>query len=111
MNIKSELIKYAKWYDKATMPEDAQTDEADLVQNVESYLQTEGKNIVLSDVSGSLRFSERDVDFAYLCGVFNVSGIDGLHKEIQRLKAIGKDPHDIIEACRKQSPLTIICKH
>ena len=47
-------------------------------------------------------FSERDVDFAYLCGVFNVSGIDGLHKEIQRLKAIGKDPHDIIEACRKQ---------
>ena len=56
----------------------------------------------LGDVSGSLRFSERDVDFAYLCGVFNVSGIDGLHKEIQRLKAIGKDPHDIIEACRKQ---------
>ena len=54
------------------------------------------------DVSGSLRFSERDVDFAYLCGVFNVSGIDGLHKEIQRLKAIGKDPHYIIEACRKQ---------
>jgi hypothetical protein len=49
-----------------------------------------------------LRFSERDVDFAYLCGVFNVSGIDGLQKEIQRLKVIGKDPHDIIEACRKQ---------
>jgi len=54
MNIKDELIKYAKWYDKATMPEDAQTDEADLVQNVESYLQTEGKNIVLSDVSRQL---------------------------------------------------------
>jgi hypothetical protein len=53
-------------------------------------------------VSGSLRFSERDVDFAYLCGVFNVSGIDGLHKEIQRLKEIGKEPHDIIDACRKQ---------
>lgn len=54
MNIKDELIKYAKWYDRATMPEDAQTDEADLVQNVESYLQTEGKNIVLSDVSGQV---------------------------------------------------------
>ena len=51
--------------------------------------------------SGSLRFSERDVDFAYLCGVFNVSGIDGLHKEIQRLKAIGKDPHDIIDEFKK----------
>ena len=53
-------------------------------------------------VSGSLRFSEREVDFAYLCGVFNSSGIDGLHKEIQRLKELGKEPHDIIEACRNQ---------
>ena len=52
--------------------------------------------------SGSLRFSEREVDFAYLCGVFNTSGIDGLHNEIQRLKEIDKEPHDIIEACRKQ---------
>ena len=52
MNIKDELIKYAKWYDRATAPEDAQTDEADLVQNVESYLQTEGKHIALSAVSG-----------------------------------------------------------
>ena len=53
-------------------------------------------------VSSSLRFSEREVDFAYLCGVFNTSGIDGLHNEIQRLKELGKEPHDIIEACRKQ---------
>ena len=56
----------------------------------------------IHDVSGSLRFSEREVDFAYLCGVFNTSGIDGLHTEIQRLKELGKEPHDIIEACRKQ---------
>ncbi len=55
-----------------------------------------------ADVIGSLRFSEREVDFAYLCGVFNTSGIDGLYNEIQRLKEIGKEPHDIIEACRKQ---------
>ena len=48
-------------------------------------------------ISPSLRFSERDVDFAYLCGVFNVSGIDGLNKEIQRLKEIGKAPHNIID--------------
>ena len=48
------------------------------------------------------RFSECEVDFAYLCGVFNTSGIDGLHNEIQRLKELGKEPHDIIEACRKQ---------
>ena len=56
----------------------------------------------IHDVVGSLRFSEREVDFAYLCGVFNTSGIDGLHTEIQRLKELGKEPHDIIEACRKQ---------
>ena len=56
----------------------------------------------LIDVSNSLRFSERDVDFAYLCGVFNVSGIDGLHKEIKRLKDIGREPHDIIDSCRNK---------
>ena len=65
-------------------------------------IENETKSSCLGDVSDSLRFSKRDVDFAYLCGVFNVSGIDGLHKEIQRLKEIGKEPHNIIDACRKQ---------
>ena len=59
-------------------------------------------NAKLQPVSSLLRFSEHEIDFAYLCGVFNTSGIDGLHKEIQRLKELGKEPHDIIEACRKQ---------
>ena len=62
----------------------------------------EQEQLRIANVSGSLRFSESEVDFAYLCGVFNTSGIDGLHTEIQRLKEIGKGPHDIIEACRKQ---------
>lgn len=53
-------------------------------------------------VSGSLRYSEREIDFAYLAGVFNVSGIYGLQKEIERLKGLGKNPHDIIIAARKQ---------
>ena len=56
----------------------------------------------LGAVIGSLRFSEREVDFAYLCGVFNASGIDGLHTEIQRLKELGEEPHDIIIAAREQ---------
>jgi hypothetical protein len=49
----------------------------------------------------SLCYSEREIDFAYLIGVFNVSGIDGLQKEIERLKGLGKNPHDIIIAIRK----------
>ena len=45
-------------------------------------------------------YSEREIDFAYLAGVFNVSGIDGLHEEIIRLKKLGKNPHDIILSAR-----------
>ncbi|OQA11748.1 MAG: hypothetical protein BWY67_00735 [Bacteroidetes bacterium ADurb.Bin397] len=41
-------------------------------------------------------YTEHEIDFAYLAGVFNVSGIDGLYNEIQRLKSLGKNPHDII---------------
>ena len=48
------------------------------------------------NVSCSLRALNNKVDFAYFCGVFNVSGIDGLQKEIDRLKAIGKEPHDFL---------------
>ena len=70
--------------------------------NEEQTHKTANKAGHFDDVSDSLRFSEREVDFAYLCGVFNTSGIDGLHNEIQRLKELGKEPHDIIEACRKQ---------
>ena len=42
-----------------------------------------------------MSYSEHEIDFAYLAGVFNVSGIDGLQKEIHRLKELGKNPHDI----------------
>lgn len=73
------------------------------MQNGENCIgETANQLLDLFAVSGSLRFSESEVDFAYLCGVFNVSGIDGLHNEIQRLKELGKEPHNIIEACRKQ---------
>ena len=73
------------------------------MQNGENCIgETANQLLDLFAVSGSLRFSEREVDFAYLCGVFNTSGIDGLHNEIQRLKELGKEPHDIIEACRKR---------
>ena len=50
----------------------------------------------------SEQYTKRELDFAYLLGVFNVSGIDGMHSEIQRLKELGKEPHDIINSLRKQ---------
>ena len=50
----------------------------------------------LADVSGMLPDqTKRHIDLAYLTGVFNVVGIDGLQKELTRLKEIGKKPHDI----------------
>ena len=81
---------------------DTMTTEQNEIKSAEWRKKNLSKNSFLADVGGSLRFSEREVDFAYLCGVFNTSGIDGLHTEIQRLKELGKEPHDIIEACRKQ---------
>lgn len=69
------------------------------MQNGENCIgETANQLLDLFAISGSLRFSEREVDAAYLCGVFNTSGIDGLHNEIQRLKELDKEPHDIIEA-------------
>ena len=51
---------------------------------------------LFSSYNKTPKYSEREVDFAYLAGVFNVSGIDGLHEEIQRLKRLGIEPHDIL---------------
>lgn len=54
------------------------------------------KALSIADVSGMLPDqTKRHIDLAYLTGVFNVSGIDGLQKELTRLKKIGKNPHDI----------------
>jgi hypothetical protein len=55
---------------------------------------TESK-LNLAGVGGMLPEEKRRIDLAYLTGVFNVVGIDGLSKEIKRLKEIGKNPHDI----------------
>ena len=41
------------------------------------------------------RETKHQIDLAYLIGVFNVVGIDGLQKEIQRLKEIGMNPHEL----------------
>lgn len=47
------------------------------------------------NVRPALLEEKNRVDLAYLTGVFNVVGIDGLHREIARLKKIGKKPHEI----------------
>lgn len=68
----------------------------------DDYVMWLEQQLRIHDVSGSLRYSEHEVDLAYLAGVLNVSGIDGLQKEIERLKGLGKKPHDIIIEGRQQ---------
>ncbi len=54
------------------------------------------KALSIADIIGMLSDQmKRHIDLAYLTGVFNVSGIDGLQKELTRLKEISKNPHDI----------------
>ena len=48
------------------------------------------------------QYSKNDIDLAYLTGVFNTSGIDATGKEIERLKKIGKEPHDIFSKRNKE---------
>lgn len=67
------------------------------MQNGENCIgETANQLLDLFTVSSMLpKYTDRHIDLAYLTGVFNVVGIDGLHKEIERLKEIGKNPHDI----------------
>ncbi|HHT99010.1 MAG TPA: hypothetical protein GXZ79_02885 [Acholeplasma sp.] len=72
---------------------------AELRKSIKDHLTKQSNT---HDVNDSLCYSEREIDFAYLVGVFNVSGIDGLQKEIERLKELDKNPHDITIAAREQ---------
>lgn len=45
-------------------------------------------------------YAATDIDAAYILGVFNTSGIDGLEKEIKRLKELKVNPSDIINQLR-----------
>jgi hypothetical protein len=78
------------------------TDSGNMTERARQYLKANPQALDLVSTGGSLQFSEHDVDFAYLCGVFNTSGIDGLHNEIQRLRELGKNPHDIIQLIKQQ---------
>lgn len=44
----------------------------------------------------------RIVDATYVTAVFNVVGIEGLTKELDRLKSINITPHELIYKLRKQ---------
>lgn len=42
-----------------------------------------------------MKYTRDQINLAYLTGVFNVSGIDGLKTELDRLRNIKKEPCDI----------------
>jgi len=50
-----------------------------------------------------LSFSANDVDGAYLLGVFNTSGLDGLGDEIKRLKELGMNPSQLITILKNEA--------
>lgn len=50
-------------------------------------------------------YTKNELDFIYCAGVLNAAGMDGLRKELDRLKDIGKCPHDIIVEARKQKEI------
>ena len=71
-------------------------DECENMDKIEAKLVHDIKALSIADVNGMLPDqTKRHIDLAYLTGVFNVVGIDGLQKELTRLKEIGKKPHDI----------------
>ena len=47
-------------------------------------------------------FTANDVGGAYLLGVFNVSGIDGLQKEITRIKESGLNPNEFLTISKNE---------
>lgn len=63
-------------------------------------------------------YTKQDVDFAYLAGVLNASGVDGLYKETQRLKDLNINPSDLIDSIKefnKSKPkeikhIAVICR-
>lgn len=45
-------------------------------------------------------YTKNEIDFTYFIGVLNAGGMDALHKEIQRLKSLNSQPHQIIDSAR-----------
>jgi hypothetical protein len=44
-----------------------------------------------------ITYTTDDIDLAYCAGIWNTGGIDVLSKELERLKHIGRKPHQIFQ--------------
>lgn len=67
-----------------------------MLTNIDSLfnIQHDGK----PNVCGWLpQFTANDVDGAYFLGVFNTGGIDGLQREVNRIKEFGFMPHQLTQ--------------
>ena len=61
------------------------------------------ENVILkmtAESNSKYDWSDNDIDAAYLMGCINVGGIDGLSKELERLKEMGTNPHDAVRSIR-----------
>ena len=110
--MKVKIIKCSKpeaYWGKYAIGQEIEVKEYDedyyiVVNNLDAlkylFLKSDCK-IVVDDLK-TIKFSSNDLDGAYLIGVFNTSGLDGLLKEINRIKELGIMPHKMFELIKKQ---------
>lgn len=67
------------------------------LQKIEDDMKIERvSKIKISEKLMGKTYTPHELDLMYLTGVFNIGGIDGLSKELARLKELGKMPHEMI---------------
>jgi len=101
MKTKEQIIdlvdKYWK-FDESQQPMSSWHDKQDLLKLLAFELTEKESEVKTAEE----QYTKNDIDLAYLTGVFNTSGIDATGKEIERLKKIGKKPHDIFSKRNKE---------
>lgn len=76
----------------------------DLLEFAEQYHRKQLQLGVVSITEGKLPlWTNNDIDAAYVMGYLNVSGIDAIHKELERLKELGLKPHEAVSKVRGKS--------
>lgn len=66
------------------------------------YKAISARDEIMAKMPSECRYTEKDVDMAYIIGAFNSAKIDGLADELSRLRKLQKQPHDIVDEIRNR---------